>query len=170
MSINSYMKNFYNKVIGNSDFARPYLFRIVISGPVSIPLESVYFVRSSEMPIETFDEIKVPRMYSEVKLFGKVTYNDWTVEFADDITFKIYKAFKNWKNYIYDPTSGVVGTKESFVGKAYVQVLDNNLQPQLEFSLNNIWISKIDNPTLSYSTEDIYKFKVTFKYDKYIAD
>jgi hypothetical protein len=75
-SSDGFLSNFKAGVNGN--FARAYLFYVKFpnSGPVNLPENQVFLVRSSNLPESTIDPIVVPYQGMEYKIGSTHTYSE----------------------------------------------------------------------------------------------
>ena len=145
------------------DYLRTFLFTVVF--PDSNVLQ--FAVESSRTPVDTSEDVRLPWMTSEFKLTGKVSFEDWEVTVRGDINGVVYNALKDWRERVYNKTSGRIGYASEYKRDIQVQLLDLDENPVLSFTLIGAWPKAIQSVDLNMANNEYVRFTTTFAYDYY---
>jgi len=174
--------SFFVKTLGSSggittDFRRTYLFKValpaLIRGGGTAPVNQVelitYFIASTVSPIETTGSIPVDWMNSQIKLAGRTTYSEWTVNVRDDANSKAFDYFKAWKQIVYSAQNGQSNLPSNYKYDFDLFLLNNLGVATRSYTIKGGWVSLIGQVAFDYTTETIVNFPITLQYDDFIV-
>jgi hypothetical protein len=160
--------DFKSKLSGGG--ARPNLFEVVLSFPVSSPtdtntLDKIRFlVKSAALPASTIGPVSVPFRGRILKVAGDRTFESWTVTVINDTDFAIRSALEKWVNSINRVSDATGATDPAlYQADAFVYQLDRDGSTLRAYHMYDIFPTNIAPIALSYdSTDAIEDFTCEF--------
>jgi hypothetical protein len=125
---------------------------------------ATYLVRATNMPSTTLEEIMLNWQGYDFPIAGKHTFADFTVTFNTDHDAYIRQNFENWINKIHDPVTNEYAFLNEYMLDQRLQLLGNDGEAVLEFTLHDAWPKEVATASLDYTTNDITQFDVTIRY------
>lgn len=125
---------------------------------------STYLVRTTNLPSSTLEEILLNWQGYDFPIAGKHTFADMSVTFNTDHDAYIRQNFELWINKIHDPVTNEYALLNEYMLDQRLQLLGNDGEPVLEFTLHDAWPKEVGQATLDYTSNDITQFDVTIRY------
>ena len=152
--------------------ARPSLFSVIVDTPSGVPNVGARFnftCKAAQIPASTLTTIPIKYFGREVKFAGNRTFAPWTVTILNDEDFEIRNAMETWSNLINRHQANVrdpaLATNASYRTTATVTQYSKTSVPIRTYEFVNIYPEEIGVMDLSWDTEEIETFPVTFQYD-----
>lgn len=150
--------------------ARPSLFEVRIFNPIDTSAEAItpFMVKAAQIPAARVGTITVPYFGRQIKIAGNRTFDAWTPTIINDEDFKVRNALEKWNNAmnsheINQRTSTRPETYKGTTASVTQFGKDGSVLKVYEFV--GLWCSDIEPIDLSWETEGIEEFTVTFQYD-----
>lgn len=150
--------------------ARPSLFEVRIFNPIDTSAEAItpFMVKAAQIPAARVGTITVPYFGRQIKIAGNRTFDAWTPTVINDEDFKVRNALEKWNNAmnfheINERTSTRPETYKGTTANVTQFGKDGSVLKVYEFV--GLWCSDIQPIDLSWETEGIEEFTVTFQYD-----
>ena len=150
--------------------ARPSLFEVRIFNPIDTSAEAItpFMVKAAQIPAARVGTITVPYFGRQIKIAGNRTFDAWTPTIINDEDFKVRNALEKWNNAmnfheINERTSTRPETYKGTTANVTQFGKDGSVLKVYEFV--GLWCSDIEPIDLSWETEGIEEFTVTFQYD-----
>lgn len=159
--------NIQSLVSSASDYARDYLFYAQVSkSPVGLEFSSThkYMVSSTTLPSQTVEPITTNWQGMEYSIGGTTSFEDFTISFKCDPAQATRGMFLQWMNMIHDPSTNIHGLPVMYFGTIGLSQLNGFGIPTVRYDLQHAWPTVVGEVSLDYSSKDISKFDVTFKY------
>lgn len=153
-----------------SDGARGYLFYITptfpsVSAVGATSVDYAYLVRSSQIPTSALNEIQVPWQGHKYKLAATQQFGNFTITYSVDTNAALYTKYKNWMDYIHNPSTNVHGDPTSYMVDQTLQLIGGDGTTLIMgFKLYGAWVQNISEIALDYNNQDIATFSVTYAY------
>lgn len=159
------------------DFHRNYLFRVLffdnmLSGVFNVAqaLIITYLISETATPVTKSDSIPLGWQGGKIKIAGQTDFQDWKCTLRDDHLNLTSNYFQKWRNQIYDYKDGTSHWIDSYKKSALVILLPNKNALDISLAtkgylISGIWPKEIGEVSLSYGTESIITFPVTFSID-----
>ena len=125
---------------------------------------SIYLVRASSVPGTTLEEIMLNWQGFDFPIAGKHTFQSLAVTFNTDHEAYIRQNFENWINKIHNPITNEYAMLNEYMLDQRLQLLGNDGDPVIEFTLHDCWPMEVGTASLDYATSDVTQFDVTFRY------
>jgi hypothetical protein len=125
---------------------------------------SMYLVKSTSLPESTLEEIMLNWQGYDFPFAGKHTFAELSVSFLMDLDTYIRQNFENWINKIHNPITNEYALINEYMLDQRLQLLGNDGEPVLEFTLHDAWPKSVGTASLDYGTSEIATFDVTFRY------
>lgn len=125
---------------------------------------ATYLVRASSLPALTLEEIMLNWQGLDFPIAGKNTFADITVTFNTDLDAYIRQNWDNWVRKIHDPVTNEYALLNEYMLDQRLQLLGNDGEPVLEYTLHHAWPKEVGTSTLDYTANDITQFDVTIRY------
>lgn len=165
------INEFKSRFVGGG--ARPSLFQIHITNPItglgdlSTPLNAY----STSIPEETVPNFNLYYFGREIKYSGNRTFSDWTVEFYNDETFDVRNAMEMWMNAINGHESNRRSYPQQYKAQAQVfQYAQDGNRILKEYTFEGLFPINVSPIQLSWESDNIERFSVTFAYDLWKAN
>tara|TARA_Y100000287_G_scaffold112276_1_gene90098 strand:+ start:2672 stop:3226 length:555 start_codon:yes stop_codon:yes gene_type:complete len=151
--------------------ARSALFKVTFDYPAGISATSgeklQFLCKASQIPASTINKLEVDYMGRKVKLAGtRPEFADWTVTVINDEDFAIRNDLENWMNFMnghVDNAQIVNPLDYKTTGK--VTQLSKDGSKLREYNFKGIFPTEIAQIDLSWDSEDLEEFEVTFSVD-----
>lgn len=151
--------------------ARSALFKVTFDYPDGISATSgeklQFLCKASQIPASTVEKLVVDYMGRKVKLAGiRPEFEDWTVTVINDEDFAIRNDLENWMNFMnghVDNAQIVNPLDYKTTGK--VTQLSKDGSKLREYNFKGIFPTEIAAIDLSWDSEDLEEFEVTFSVD-----
>jgi len=148
-----------------NDFARSYLFELVLPTGKNFKPNHTYLVKSTALPTSTMGIIEADFQGNKYKLAGTQEFSDFTVSFRSDIADDIRKLFLTWMNdFTHNPEDNVHGSPLDYMEDITLKHKDGLGSTILTYNLIKAFPSVIGEITLDYGNKEIASFDVTFAY------
>lgn len=127
------------------DFHRTYLFRVMFFDGLIGAVQGTFItnlISATDTPTSTTSAINLPWMGTKAKIVGKTDFPDWKVTVRDDAISAAYSYFQDWRDKVYNVTSGksarvdntgiaeLVGVKPGYKKSAIVIMFGNKITTQ----------------------------------------
>jgi len=151
--------------------ARPTLFEVYITNPVNsaADIQVPFMAKAASIPASTLGMIPVKYFGREVKVAGDRTYAEWSVTIINDEDFAIRNALEEWSHAINGPETNLrsFGSASPSMYKSSAQVTQFSKTgvPVRSYDFIGIWPSEVAAIELSWDTEGIEEYAVSFQYD-----
>ena len=170
MNLNEFKANFkYGGV-------RTSLFQVTITNPIIPNAETVmsYRAKSAQVPSSTIESLEVKYFARAIKLPGRKTYEDYTINFYEDEDLTVRNAFEAWSNAINSPETNTRLTATTDTSEYKSTILLEQLNQKGEvirtYKLLGAYPTTVGSVELDWEQESIYMFPVTFAYDYFIIE
>ena len=151
---------------------RPTMFQVELRFPDPVVAdttlatnEGTFLIKSAQLPGSTIGNIDVPFRGRKLKVSGDRTFDTWTVNVLNDVTFNLRKAFEEWSERIQNHNF-VLGsnTLNDYFANAIVRQLDRDGNQLRSYRFEGIWPSEVAAIDLSFDTTDsVEDYDVTFQ-------
>lgn len=123
--------------------------------------------RKANIPEVSTEEITIPWMNAEFYVAGKTKYSEATLEFEENTALEIRKILEAWRVLIYDNIGG--GSAPPSTYKRYIDItlMDGDGNDIKTFRLVGAWPKTINALDLDYSSNEVARWSVVFRYDYY---
>ncbi len=163
------IQNIKSNLVGGG--ARNCLFKVTFDYPAGVSAisgEKLQFLcKASQIPASTINKLEVDYMGRKVKLAGnRPEFADWTVTVINDEDFAIRNDLENWMNLMnghIDNTQRVNPLDYKTTGK--VTQLSKDGSKLREYNFKGIFPTEIAQIDLSWDSEELEEFEVTFSVD-----
>lgn len=148
--------------------ARPSLFEVVITNPVSslADIRVPFMAKATSIPAHTLGKIEIPYFGRKIPIPGDRVVNDWVVTIINDETFDIRNAMETWSNAINSQQGNLAtlgSNPANYISQATVTQYAKNGDVLRVYQVNNIFPLEIAAIDLAWDTTDtIEEFQVTF--------
>lgn len=150
--------------------ARAYLFYVDLKIPGVKDNNIPYYVRSTNTPESSFEEIVIPYPGHYIKMAGTRNYGAWSVSFNVDRKTNLLEYLNKWHNLIYDPYSQAYSSPNSYMIDESFYLLDELGAKKREYKLISAWPLSIGTSSFDYSSTEIVTIDVTFSYQYYMTN
>ena len=150
---------------------RPTMFQVEMSFPDAVVIdptqstnEGTYLIKASNLPASNVGQISVPFRGRQLKVSGDRTFDDWSVQVTNDVSFQLRKGFEKWSELIQN-MNYVLGANElnDYFATAIVRQLDRDGNQLRAYRFEGIWPTTVDAIDLSFdSTDTVEEYGVTF--------
>ena len=151
--------------------ARNALFEVTITNPIDgvADIQVPFMCKSAQIPATTLGTIEVPYFGRQIKLAGNRTYAEWTPTIINDEDFAIRNSLEKWSNAInsFQGNLRTAGGSAPSLYKSNAQVTQFSKTGDVIRTYNfvGIYPSEVSTIDLSWETEGIEEYTVTFQYD-----
>ena len=150
--------------------ARSSLFEVNVFNPVNPigDLKTPFMARAAQLPGATIGTVPISYFGRQIKVAGNRTFDAWTVTIMNDEDFLIRNAIEEWNNQINTFEGNVRTTGDnpsSYKSTATVKQFSKSGEVLRIYEFDGIWCSDIAPIDLSWDTEGIQEYAVTFQYD-----
>jgi len=150
---------------------RTYLWEVVIPNPLGGGDSEALLLRaqSATIPGRSFGDIHVPyKNTAGFNIPGKVKYtHSWQVVFVEGEDAKIREAIVGWMQQITHDQQ-MVGLGDPFIKKTvYMRLLGTDGSVTKKIELIGAYPSDIADVSVDYESENVVKYQVTWKYDRW---
>lgn len=162
-----------NEFRGELEFggARPSLFEVVMTNPINGSADSKFrfMCRAAQIPAATVGTIITPYFGRQVKHAGNRTFDPWTVTIINDEDFAIRNTLEQWNTEINtlegNLRTAAAGVSNYKAGTADVTQYGKDGRALRTYQFVGMWCSDLSAMDLSWDTEAIQEYTVTFQYD-----
>ena len=150
---------------------RPTMFEVemtfpapVVSDPTLATNESTFLIKTAALPGSNIGEIAVPFRGRKLKVSGDRTFDDWTVNVLNDVSFGLRKAFEEWSERIQNHNYALGSTTlTDYFASAIVRQLDRDGTQLRAYRFEGIWPKTVAEIGLDFDTTDtVEEYDVTF--------
>ena len=149
--------------------ARPSLFEVQIFNPIDATGDAItpFMVKAAQIPAATVGTVTVPYFGRQIKIAGNRTFDAWTPTVINDEDFKVRNALETWNNQINTHAENLrtAGNPAAYKSTANVTQFGKDGSVLKVYEFVGLWCSDIEPIDLSWETEGIEEFTVTFQYD-----
>ncbi len=146
-------------------------FSVTLTNPIDgiadirVPL----LCKATQLPEANVTPIEVSYFGRKIKLAGNRTYQDWTVTIINDEDFMIRNALEAWSHAINGPASNLRSPSAAspllYKSDAQVTLFSKTGLPVRSYDFKGIWPTVVGATDLSWETDAISEFQVTFAVD-----
>ena len=159
--------DFKAKLVGGG--ARSNLFKVTVNFPAyaqgDVELTS-FMAKGSQLPASTITKTEVDFRGRKIALAGDRTFDDWTVTVINDTGFEVRNAMERWMDGMGAHTVNEGLTNPSdYKADGVVEQLDKDGSILKRYDFRGVFPTSVASLPLSYETEGIQEFEVTFGYD-----
>lgn len=150
---------------------RPTMFEVeltfpdtVVSDPNLATNEGTFLIKASQLPASNVGLIEVPFRGRKLKVSGDRSFDDWTVQVTNDVSFGLRKAFEEWSERIQNHNYALGSNNlNDYFATAIVRQLDRDGQQLRAYRFEGIWPQTVDAIDLAFdSTDEVEEYGVTF--------
>jgi len=124
-----------------------------------------YYVKSTQLPESTIQEISSFWCGQEYKIASTQRFSEWTVTFYVDHKAKILKKFNDWQKIIHNPQTNTYGKPITYMSDQLLYLIGMETAEEIScYKLYNAWPKQIGQVALDYSSNEFATFDVTFAY------
>ena len=160
------------------DLARPNRFLFSIPGAPSgvagfaFTEDMQYHVKAASLPGRTVGDIATLFWFGvNYKIAGDPVFDDVTLVFLNDSSFKLKKTFESWLHYVSDAVANKRGDPESYKAIFKLDQIGRNNEILATYYLHGTYPKSMDPIELSHETNDtIEEFSVNFSIDLWTND
>ena len=152
--------------------ARGSLFEVDIQTPAGVPNigDRIRFqCRAAQIPAATINNLNVNYFGREVKVAGNRTFAEWSPTILNDEDFQVRDAMEGWSNAINSFQSNLrspaLASLASYRTRATVTQFSKTGQRLRTYNFENIFPTEVSTIELSWDSDAIEEFTVTFQYD-----
>ncbi|PCJ96758.1 MAG: hypothetical protein COA52_00695 [Hyphomicrobiales bacterium] len=148
--------------------ARPTLFEVVITNPVSsiADIKVPFMAKASQIPGHNIGKIEVPYFGRKIPLPGDRVVEDWVTTIINDETFDIRNAMETWSNAINSQQGNLAtlgSSPSNYISQATLRQFGKDGSVLRVYEINNIWPMDIATIELGWDQNDtIEEFQVTW--------
>ena len=162
------IQNIKSNLIGGG--ARACLFEVSFTYPDGVGGDAnilKFLCKASQIPQSTINKLEVDYMGRKVKLAGvRPEFEDWTVTIINDEDFRIRNDLEKWMNYMNGHIDNQQRVKpEDYKKDGYVTQLSKDGSELRKYTFKGIFPTTIAPIDLSWDSEDLEEFEVTFSVD-----
>ena len=125
---------------------------------------ATYLVKTTSLPASSLEEVTLNWQGYAFPFAGKHVFAELGVTFNLDHNTYLRQNFENWINKIHDPVTNEYAMLSEYMLDQRLQLLGNDGDPVLEFTLHDAWPREVAAAALSYDGNEITSFDVTFRY------
>ena len=150
---------------------RPTMFEVemtfpdpVVSDPTLATQESTFLIKTAALPASNVGQIAVPFRGRKLKVSGDRSFDDWTVNVINDVSFGLRKAFEEWSERIQNHNYALGSTTlNDYFASAIVRQLDRDGTQLRAYRFEGIWPVTVAEIGLDFDTNDTFEdYDVTF--------
>ena len=150
---------------------RPTMFEVeltfpdsVVSDPTLTTTEGTFLIKASQLPPSNVGQIQVPFRGRKLKVSGDRSFDDWTVNVINDVSFGLRKAFEEWSERIQNHNYALGSTTlNDYFASAIVRQLDRDGTQLRAYRFEGIWPVTVAEIGLDFDTNDTFEdYDVTF--------
>ena len=150
---------------------RPTMFEVemtfpdpVVSDPTLATQESTFLIKTAALPASNVGQIAVPFRGRKLKVSGDRSFDDWTVNVINDVSFGLRKAFEEWSERIQNHNYALGSTTlNDYFASAIVRQLDRDGTQLRAYRFEGIWPVTVAEIGLDFDTNDtVEDYDVTF--------
>ena len=150
---------------------RPTMFEVeltfpdtVVSDPNLATNEGTFLIKASQLPASNVGLIEVPFRGRKLKVSGDRSFDDWTVQVTNDVSFGLRKAFEEWSERIQNHNYALGSNNlNDYFATAIVRQLDRDGQQLRAYRFEGIWPQNVEAIDLAFdSTDEVEEYGVTF--------
>ena len=150
---------------------RPTMFEVemtfpdpVVSDPTLATQESTFLIKTAALPASNVGQIAVPFRGRKLKVSGDRSFDDWTVNVINDVSFGLRKAFEEWSERIQNHNYALGSTTlNDYFASAIVRQLDRDGSQLRAYRFEGIWPVTVAEIGLDFDTNDTFEdYDVTF--------
>ena len=150
---------------------RPTMFEVeltfpdtVVSDPNLATNEGTFLIKASQLPASNVGSIEVPFRGRKLKVSGDRSFDDWTVQVTNDVSFGLRKAFEEWSERIQNHNYALGSNNlNDYFATAIVRQLDRDGQQLRAYRFEGIWPQNVEAIDLAFdSTDEVEEYGVTF--------
>jgi len=151
--------------------ARSYLWDVIIPVPIGGGDSLTYQLRaqSTEIPEVSVGTDHIPyKQTGGVEVAGRKSYtHTWTCTFLEGEDMRMYDALYEWCQKIVHDVAGIGVGDPLYKSDCYVNLLGVDGSTTKKFKLKGAWVQTIGSTSLSYDTDGVIRYNVTFRFDSF---
>mgnify|MGYP000073669275 CR=1 FL=1 len=150
---------------------RPTMFQVemtfpdtVVPDPTLATNDGTFLIKSAALPGSNIGSIEVPFRGRKLKVSGDRSFDDWTVNVVNDVSFGLRKAFEEWAERIQNHNYALGSNSlNDYFASAIVRQLDRDGQQLRAYRFEGIWPTNVAEIGLDFdSTDSVEEYDVTF--------
>ena len=149
--------------------ARVYLWDVIIPAPIGTGDTTTYQVRAQTSQVPQVSDAPIHIDYKQtagVQVSGKKEYeHTWACTFLEGEDHKVYDALYSWTQTIVHDVTGVGVGDPLYKTDVYLNLVTVAGSNYMSVHLKGAWIQTIGTFEVSYATNDVIKYTVTFQFD-----
>jgi len=124
-----------------------------------------FLAKGTTIPAASITPVSVPFKGTVLKVAGDRSYADWSVTIINDNEFSSRTALESWQNDIQGHGSSTgMATTDYLLSRAFVEQLGKDDSVLARYEFFNCFPKEIGSIELSYESEGLEEFEVTFAY------
>lgn len=155
--------------------ARGALFEVRVTNPINPSADSdfPFKCRAAQIPAADVESIEVPYFGRMVRFAGNRTFAEWSVTVLNDEDFAVRNTLEQWNAAIngFQTNQRNVGVGNPLDYKSDAQVIQYSKTGSVlrEYTFVGLYPQSVGSIDLSWDSNDIEVFDVTFAYDYWIV-
>ena len=162
MSVNALKANLSNP-------QRDFLWEILIPSPIGDGEVQVYNLRAQSTTIPARGQGAIPIPFKQtagIMVPGKLSFDhEWACTFIEGEDKKVWDAINSWMNKVVNVGTGVGEGDSEIKTDIYLTLIEVGGDISLKLKLKGCYPKSLEAVPLSYETEAIVKYPVTFSFD-----
>ena len=156
--------------------ARTSLFQVRLTNPIEgiADLEYPFFVHATSLPGSTVNPLELRYFGRAVKFPANREFDNWDVTIYNDENFLLRNALESWAGSINGLESNIRKTPsaETALVKSDAEIIQFSKTnvPIRTYRMIGIWPQAISPIDLTWESDDIQRFSVSFSVDYYITE
>ncbi len=130
-----------------------------------VPEDFHLIVSSWQLPSKTTAVETMSYFNGQVKLAGRTTFGELSVNVRDVISYDSASLLELWCAKVNDLQTGLRGFKDTYATEAYVDVYSPNGSQFRRWRYVGVWPSAVSYTALDYDNPGYVQISVTFQYD-----
>jgi len=132
-------------------------------------LPNIWMVcNNTNLPNITIDQIEIYHGNEKTKIAGQPDVQNITLELRDTISPDIIRLIENWKNTVYNPSSGLIGYASEYKDRGTVEQYDTKGILIRAWDLFGVWPTSVNYGNLDYQSKDPVLASIDFSVDRAI--
>ena len=170
MDLNNFKANY------RSGGYRTSQFRVTLTNPIDASADTKlsFLCKASALPASNLNMLEAFHFGRSIKLAGKRSFEDWTIQVYEDEDFVIRNSLETWMNTINSPETNTRSTGSSdislYKSTAIVEALSQTGAVLRTYKFIGIFPTAIAAIDVNWDNESLAEFSVNFALDYFILE